>query len=512
VGLLVQGAWAARLSHPSYMDAYYYATNGQRLAEGSGFTEMVIWQFLDEPGEFPVPSHTYWMPLPSILAAVGYRVSRQTFRGAQAPFWILAGLLPILSYEISLRFSERRWQARTAALLTATGGFYATYFGQPTTFAPFAWAGGLCLLALAAAGEKSVSPILWFLGGVAAGLSHLTRADGLLFLAIGLFTWLAVLGACRKATGEGWLAVARQRTPGLLVFVAGYLVVMGGWFLRNEIALGRLLPTVGTQTIFLTTYDDIFAFGRTFDLTHLVQWGWGNILLSRLRGVWIAAQTFIAVSCFIFLTPFVLWSWLKWRKDPEKWAWLRPMTWYTLALYGTMSLLFTFPGGRGGLFHSTAALWPWFMALAAGGINLAVDWVAARLAHWRPERAKRIFAALFIGAAVVSTLAIGGLRSADDVEARVYAEMGSRLPADAVVMVGNAPGFYYHTGLPSVSVPNEPVDVVLKAAKRYGVTHLLLDEDRPTPLDALYRGELQHPGLQWTDELEGRKLYTFREN
>ena len=34
IGLLLQGAWAWQLREPTHMDAYYYLTNGARLAEG----------------------------------------------------------------------------------------------------------------------------------------------------------------------------------------------------------------------------------------------------------------------------------------------------------------------------------------------------------------------------------------------------------------------------------------------------------------------------------------------
>jgi hypothetical protein len=55
-----------------------------------------------------------------------------------------------------------------------------------------------------------------------------------------------------------------------------------------------------------------------------------------------------------------------------------PMSWYALALLLAMSLLFTLPGSNGGLFHSSAALWPWFMALAAIGLDQTVAWLAQR--------------------------------------------------------------------------------------------------------------------------------------
>lgn len=141
VGLLFQGLWLLLLPYPAYMDAYYYTSNGQRLAEGEGWTEMVVWQYLDDPAGVPIPSHTYWMPLPSLLAAAGYTLL-PTFRGAQLPFWLMTGLLPLLSYALSSQMGGKRWQNIAAALLTMTGGFYLANWNQPETFAPFAWAGG----------------------------------------------------------------------------------------------------------------------------------------------------------------------------------------------------------------------------------------------------------------------------------------------------------------------------------------------------------------------------------
>lgn len=493
IALAIQTFWALQMAYPAYFDAYYYATNGQRLASGEGFTQLIVWQYLSVPPGLPAPSHTYWMPLSSLLAAVGYTFVDH-FRGAQIPFVLLTGTLPLLSYTISSQLSGERWQAVTAALFTAIGGFYAVAWNQPETFAPFAWAGGLCLLALAWAQQRS-SAFYWLLSGIMAGLAHLTRADGILFLGIAGLIWLSEIRSSLSGTDKA-PQLRFQVARGVLL-VAGYLFVMGGWFWRNWLVLGVPLPTVGTQTIFLTTYDDLFAYGRSFHLNDLLSWGWSNILYSRLEGLSLALQTFVAVCGLVFLMPFIVWAWMKLVRQRTKWILLRPMTWYTLALFGVMSLIFTFPGGRGGLFHSTVALWPWFMALAAAGIGLAVDWAAMRLPHWQPERAKRIFSALFVVVALVLSLAVGLPRSQqDDTEANVYIRFGAMLPDSAVVMVGNAPGFYYHTGLAAVSVPNEPVEVMLQAAARYGVTYLVLDMDHPQPLSKLYAGELSEPRIQ----------------
>ncbi len=501
IGLVVQGIWALSMEYPSYMDAYYYATNGQRLADGFGFTEEVIWQYLDDPGPLPVPSHSYWMPFPSILAAGGYLLA-DSFRAAQLPFWLLAGFLPVLSFVIALQFSDQRWMAWTAGLLTASGGYYGRFLNQPSTFAPFAMFGGLCLLFLAWTQSRQRRRY-WLLAGLMAGLAHLTRADGILLLGVGGLMWLYALWDWWQHRSEA--GVRLPILPILLLF-AGYFAVMGGWFVRTWRVTGRPLSTAGTQTIFLTWYDDLFAYGSTFDLQQYLAWGWPNILQSKIQGVSMAAQTYIAVSGLIFLGPFIIWAWLKWGRQGEMGRLLRPLTWYTITLFIAMSLVFTWPGQRGGLLHSSAAIWTWMMALAAGGISVAVDWFAQKLPHWQPAKAKRIFSALFIVVAYIVSIAT--LRSSNELETLAYQEAVKLMPADAVIMSGNAPSVYYHTGLPSLSVPNEPPEIMLQAADDYNVTYLILDEGRPRPLAGIYDGSVDYPGITLLQTYEGEyKLY-----
>jgi hypothetical protein len=444
------------------------------------------------------------MPFTSLVAALGYKTA-DSWRGAQWPFWLMAGLLPLLSAAISQQLSGARWQAWTAALFTTAGGFYAHWFSQPATFAPFAWAGGLCLYALArgqrsrGAGEQRRLWAWWLVAGLMAGVAHLTRADGVLLLVVGVWVWLLTI--------ESWhfwrlrIKELISNLQSLISLFLGYLLVMGGWFIHNWQVLGRPLPTVGTQTLFLRDYDDLFAYGRSFNLHYFLDWGWGNILQSKWEGVSLSGQTFVAVSGLIFLTPFIVWAWLKLGRG-EKRGMLRPFAWYTFVLYAVMSLVFTLPGGRGGLFHSSAAIWPWMMALAAVGLGLAVDWFAARLSHWQPERAKRMFAGIFVGIAFIMSFAIGLGGFDDDQEAQIYEAIGARLPPDAVVMVGNAPGFYYHTGLSAVSIPNEPIPILLEAASAYHVTYLVLDVNRPRPLISLYEDPTQSPQILLIDRYE----------
>src|SRR5512136_2130317 len=74
LALLVRVLAALPQMQPNYMDAAYYLVGGQRLAQGQGFTDPYVWNYLDQPSGLPHPSHLYWMPLPSILVAISQAI------------------------------------------------------------------------------------------------------------------------------------------------------------------------------------------------------------------------------------------------------------------------------------------------------------------------------------------------------------------------------------------------------------------------------------------------------
>jgi len=77
IGLLVPFAVSRLQTLPGYMDADYYFAGGIQLANGNGFTEPYLWNYLDDPAGLPPPSHTYWMPLASIVSALGMWITGQ---------------------------------------------------------------------------------------------------------------------------------------------------------------------------------------------------------------------------------------------------------------------------------------------------------------------------------------------------------------------------------------------------------------------------------------------------
>ena len=177
--LLVRLIAALPIQRPGYIDAYYYYDGAEALYRGLGFNEEFIWNYLDDPQGIPHPSHLYWPPLSSILAYLSFLVFRASYRAAQLPFILLSAILPLITYYVSCQVSPNRRHAIAAALFTTFSGYYTIYWASPDSFAPFAVTASLSLVAMAR-GLRGDSPWWFALSGPLAGLSHLTRADGVL--------------------------------------------------------------------------------------------------------------------------------------------------------------------------------------------------------------------------------------------------------------------------------------------------------------------------------------------
>ena len=168
---------------PGYMDAEYYYAGGLELASGRGFTEPFIWNYLDDPVSVPRPSHAYWMPLASLLAAAGMVMSGSTtFAASRIFFLLLAGLIPVATAALSWELYHQRAMALMAGALALLPGFYLPYLATSDTFAIFMLLGVVWLLLIGRIVHKrQVDRVKWLLIlglGMTAGLMHLARADG----------------------------------------------------------------------------------------------------------------------------------------------------------------------------------------------------------------------------------------------------------------------------------------------------------------------------------------------
>lgn len=495
IGLLVAAIAAVGVSSPGYMDAEYYFVTGLEISQGDGFVEPFIWNYLNEPSGLPHPSHGYWMPLTSLLVAIPTLFSSQSsFRLAQSPFILLFALLPWLTARFSFDLHGDERAAFQSGLLAAVPGFFLPFFVTTDMFILYAWVGTLffwtCHRGLRGGSER-----IWILAGGWIGLAHLARADGLLFL----IPFLYILSRQRET-------IWRR----LLFGTAGYLLVMGPWFLRNLGAFGTMLP-VGTQSaLWLRSYEDLFRYPASdLQLDYLLQAGWRAILQVRLSALWTNLQRVIAENGLVFLLPFMLVG----LRSQWKTVVFRSAALYWGALLLVMSFVFPFAGAQGGTFHSSAALMPALWALVPFGLREVIGWVGVRRG-WDIPQSIRNFSAIFITLAAAFTFtlliqrtsSLAGSGSDWDAGAITYQNLGERLmtfdPHPGVVAVNNPPGFYAATGIQAVVVPSGGVGALERVVHDFQVSYVILDQNHPEELRSIYSQENLVPWLRLVEQIE----------
>jgi hypothetical protein len=516
-------AWL--LTGPTYMDTAYYAVGARQLAGGAGFDEPFLWHYLDDPAGLPHPGFLYWMPFPSLLAAPLATLIPGSFFALQLPFVLLSALLPLVAYRLAWKITGRRRSAWLAGLLTTFSGFFFPYWTLPETFTPFAVFGSaaLCLAGRETQGagnnRRREGWLAYLLAGLLVGLAHLTRADGVLLLPVVALGPL--ISSPTRNTQHATSDKPRSSRLGVshwslvigywLLVIPGYLLVMGPWFLRNFALIGAPLSPAGTKTLWLRVYDDLFCYGCDLSLNSYVAWGWSNILHSKLNALWINFQRLLAEDGLIFLLPFILVGLYRLRRRPV----FVLSSAYLLLAYLLHSVAFTFPGPRGGFFHATAAVLPFLFTAGAEGLEVVVRW-AGRRRRWNLRQAQAVFAtATTVGSVILSVYVMAmhlpAWRDAGAVYRDVVAWLDAQHGLDApTVMVGNPPSFYYYAGVPAVVVPNGGVQTVLDVCERYGVDYLVLDSNRPDPLDALYEGRVSHPRLAQAVTFEDGQVVIWR--
>jgi len=498
LGMAVPAVISLFQHSPGYMDADYYYSGGLRLAAGHGFSEDFLWNYLDDPQGLPQPSHTYWMPLTSVLSAVGIRLLPflEPFEAAQVVFILLSALLAPLTAALSYTFFKDGKLAFITGLLAVFPGFYSAFFPTTDAFVLAALLGGLYFW-------RSLKLENWsqFMQlGLLAGLLHMARADGLLWLAIGIF------------------AVWRKRDtvkllPAGLAVIGGYLLVAGAWLGRNLTLFGALMPPGGSASMWLLSYDELCTYPPSLlTAQRWLQAGLTAALNARWDAFKLNLLTAIAVQGVIVLGPLTLTgAWRQRRRLPLQLGWL---AWgITLAV---MTVVFPFSGSRGGFFHSGAAFMPLVWALAPLGLKIGIEWMAQKR-NWNPAAALPVFSSgLVLLALLVSAFTtVNQLRTWDN-STHQYQQVESYLqglgasPGD-VVMVNNPPTYFAATQRPAIVIPYGDFETVQLTAGRYHPHYLLLDANNTGKLSELYHTPQDFPGLDYLGVFQDFQVYAFSE-
>lgn len=489
---------------PGYMDADYYFAGGLNLIQGRGFSELFLWNYLDDPTGLPHPSHAYWMPLASLVAAAGMGLAGSAgFQAARWPFLLLAACLPPLTARLAWSLTLRRSHALTAALLALFPGYYLAFLPTTDTFGIYMALGACFFLLLGSAPSPGVS----FGLGLLAGGFHLARADGLLWLPLaGLAVWQS---AC--------VLPLRRRAWWLLAAGTGYLLVMGPWLARNWLTFGAPLAPGGSRALWLTHYDQMFSYPA--DVLTPAFWlasGWNEILRIRLQALGLNLLTAWGVQGLVILAPFTLLGAWALRADPR--VRLGGLAW--LLTLAAMTIAFPFAGARGGFLHSGAALQPLFLVLVPVGLERALLWMERRRG-WDARRAFRVFAGGLVGLAVLASAFLVFTRVIGPDPARpLWGRAEERLlaveqflrargaPADAVVIVSNPPGYFIVSGRPAIALPDGDLSTLLQLAADFDARFLVLQAGSVSRgLRPVYAEPALQPGLRYLGEIENARLF-----
>lgn len=481
LSLVVHALIAVFQSSPGYMDADYYFYGGQQLARGEGFSERVLWNYLDNPSGLPHPSHTYWMPLTSVVAFLGIELFSflPEFEAAQWIFVFLAAAAAPLTMKLTLLITDTEDHARLAGWLAVFSGFYLPFITTSDAFALFILLGGLFFCFLIAGGVWKGGLI-----GLTAGLMHMTRADGVLWLVVGLVGVFLQKDFKRQS----WQ------------MVLAYAVVMSPWYLRNWLVFGGLMPPGGSASMWMLGYDELFSFPASM-LTFERWWsvGLSGLLQVRWETLTTNLASAFAVQGMIFASPLIFVGGWHYRRK----VFMRVGFLAWAMILGVMTLIFPYSGMRGGFFHSGAALMPLIWSVTPVGLERVIAWAGEKRA-WNIGQAQKVFGVGLVLLAVMLSgiLAVSRVGLNWDNSAEQYRRVETHLvtlgakPED-VIMLNNPPGYAAVNGRAAVVIPNGDEQTLLAAIEYYSPDYVILDANHPQGLTSLFNNPKDLPGLKY---------------
>lgn len=231
LGLRVGEAWDGRA--PVY-DAQAYAKIAANFERGDGFTA---------GAGASQPSSSYSPGLPLAVAGIYAVTGGVHERTARVVLAVIGALAVLFTYLIGRRLSgpvAGLIGAAAVAIYPALLEYQGMLMSEP--LAATLLSGSVLALFWAADGEGGAR---WLLPGALLGATALTRPE---YLAVGVLLAILVFARGRREWRLGLLQAA--------VLLAGLVVVIAPWTIRNAVALDRFVPisTGGGQVLYAGTY------------------------------------------------------------------------------------------------------------------------------------------------------------------------------------------------------------------------------------------------------------------
>ncbi len=495
---------------PGYLDSDYYYAGGIQLATGNGFTEPYLWNYLDGTTSLPHPSHSYWMPLASIVSALGMWLTGQTtYTSARLFFLLIAALIPPLTAALAYTFSQRRDLAITSGILAIFSVYHAPFVGVTDNFSLFMLLGGLYFIFATQLIQDPTRIQNWFLLGLLSGLMTLSRSDGLLWLAL---TFLFATRNLQPPTSNVQRSSFILHLSSFIFALLGFLLIMSPWYARNLNIYGTLMAPGGSRALWLENYDQTFVYPPT-ELTKesFIALGWDHIIAGRMWALNMNLQSGFAAHGGIILFPFIVAGIIYYRKDER--VKLVSLAW--LILFFVMTFLFPFAGARGAFFHAGAALQPMWWSLAPLGLESIL--LSLRKRGIGNDQNRVVFRSALIMVAMILTVYVVYLRlftlgwgEGEDANYPVIEQflVENGIENNDIVIVRNAPGYYLETGRSAISIPYGGEDAILGAADQFDAYYLVLEPEAVLdPLKDLFQNPESRSKFVYLGELDGARIY-----
>ncbi|MBI2015260.1 MAG: hypothetical protein HYS77_06955 [Candidatus Rokubacteria bacterium] len=481
--LLLIGVRAASMvvvSQPGYTDAYYYASVAGRVVRGEGLSADFVWNFLEAPrfASLPIPSHRFWMPLPTLLQAAGIALiggPLGDFRAAQVAIVTVAAAIPVVTYAAARMLGAGLVAALAAAAVVGLGGALAPAWVSLDAFGIAALLGTLFFLAFARAAQGSVGA--GALAGLLVGLLYLSRAEAALF-------GLALL----------WLAGRRRTARAGAVGAAIALAIGLGWLVRG-ISLG-FPGDLFARAVLLVRYEDFFALhppalepflGAPLD-----------VLGAKAGALVTNAVTALVTVLLAPVVPLALAVRGRWHRLE-----VRAFVGLLLTVYVAQSVVFTPHSVRGSFFHSIAAFFPFAVALASVGTE--------DLFHGSTAGMRRMVWGTTVAAfGVISVFSLGQWDVDFNTPYRARVAALPLLPPGPLI-VTDAAAWRWISGRPAVLAPADGPSVAACAAEVYLSTTLVLEPAHFSRYDELYAAERTDLFTRRA-ERNGIRVYSVRED
>jgi len=517
---------------PGNIDADYYFMGGVRLAQGHGFTENYIWNYLNDPSSLPQPSHSYWLPLASILSAIGmWLTGSQSFTAGRLVFIVLSVLITPLTTALAYRLTSRRDLALFAGLLSLFSGFYLPYLPVTENYSVFMVLGTLYFLSMDRlaqrhserseeslplhqrpfAGAQGDMPkahnISYLILGILSGLMSLARSDGIIwlfltFLIIAVRYWMDEVPRLSKPKIASTLI-------NLSFALGGFLLIMLPWYLRNIAVFGAPMSISTRRAFWLTDYYQTFIYPAS-QLTYQ-NWlasGWNAILALRVSAFQRALYNIIVVQGVFILIPFILLGAWKLRKQSQ--VQLGLVAWALLIF--AFTVVFPMAGVRGSYYHAVSALQPLLWVLAPVGLDVLTQKLLNLKSYQWIFQATLVLIVCMISYSSVNALVItNGWQRGELTYPKVEEFLlGQNIQPSEPVMVINPPGYTMMTGRPAVVFPYGGEEAILDVARKFNAKFIILKQD-PVNLsahfNALYNQPDLYPSIQFIGQVEDVKIY-----